>query len=181
VVPVYVRRMVQPGDVIDNPVTGERITFLRTSAQTGGALAEMELELQPTATLASEHIHQRQEERFEVVEGLLRVRCRGESAVHGPGDVVVIPAGSPHAWAPEGRSGARVRLTFTPGADIEKFFDEFFRLAREGRTNGKGMPSLPVSARLGLAHEMYLPGPPVPLQRVAFRVLAGAGRLTGRG
>ena len=37
--------MVQPGDVIENPVTGERITFLRTSAETGGALAEMELEL----------------------------------------------------------------------------------------------------------------------------------------
>ena len=35
--------MIQPGDVIENPVTGERITFVRTSAQTGGALAEMDL------------------------------------------------------------------------------------------------------------------------------------------
>ena len=54
--------MIQPGDVIENPVTGERITFVRTSAQTGGALAEMDLELSPAAFLAAEHIHQRQEE-----------------------------------------------------------------------------------------------------------------------
>ncbi len=173
--------MIEAGDVIENPVTGESITFLRTSAETGGALAVMELALSPTAHLAAEHIHLRQEERFEVVEGLIRVRCGGEESLAGAGETVVVPAGSPHAWAPEGDSGARVRLTFTPGADIEDFFDEFFRLGREGRTNTKGMPNLFVTARLGLAHEIFLPGAPVPLQRAAFRVLAGAGRALGRG
>lgn len=173
--------MVQPGDVIENPVTGERITFVRTSAQTGGSLAEMELELSPTAKLAAEHIHLRQEERFDVLDGRVRVRCSGHESLAGAGETVVVPAGSPHTWAPEGGAGARVRLTFTPGADIEAFFDEFFRLGREGRTNAKGMPNLFVTARLGLAHEMFLPGAPVPLQRAAFRVLAGAGRALGRG
>jgi mannose-6-phosphate isomerase-like protein (cupin superfamily) len=173
--------MVEPGDVIENPVTGERITFLRTSAETGGAIAEMELELSPAAQLAAEHIHLRQEERFEVVDGLITVRCGGDESLAGPGETVVVPAGTPHAWAPAGDRGARVRLTFEPGAGIEEFFDEFFRLGREGRTNAKGMPNLFVTARLGLAHDMYLPGPPVPLQRAAFRVLAGAGRALGRG
>ena len=172
--------MVQPGDVIENPVTGERITFVRTSAQTGGSLAEMELELSPTAQLAAEHIHLSQEERFEVLDGLIRVRCGGDESLAGAGETVVVPAGSPHAWAPDGDAGARVRLTFTPGAGIEEFFDEFFRLGREGRTNAKGMPNLFVTARLGLAHDMFLPGAPVPLQRAAFRVLAGAGRVLRR-
>jgi len=174
--------MVQPGDVIENPVTGERMTFIRTSAQTGGALAEMDLELSPTAALAAEHIHLHQEEKFHVLEGLIRVRCGGDDSVRAAGETVVVPAGSPHAWAPEGKAGARVRITFTPGADIEQFFDEFFRLGREGRTNAKGMPSPFATARLGLAHEMYLAKPPVPvpLQRAAFRVLAGAGRLLHR-
>ena len=169
--------MVQPGDVIENPVTGERITFVRTSAQTGGALAEMDLVLSPAAFLPAEHIHLRQAESFEVVDGRIRVRCRGEESVCGPGDSIVVPAGSPHAWAPDGDEGARVRLTFTPGADIEEFFDEYFRCAREGRTNAKGMPPLLVTARLGLTHNIYLPRPPVPFQRAAFRVLAGATRL----
>lgn len=173
--------MVQPGDVIENPVTGERITFVRTSAETGGALAELDLDLAPTAFLAAEHIHLHQEEKFEVLDGRIRLTCRGEESVRGPGEVVVVPPGAAHAWAPDGGTAARVRITFTPGAGIEEFFDEFFRLGREGRVNAKGMPSPLITARLGLTHDMYLAGPPVPLQRAAFRVLAGAGRLLHRG
>jgi len=135
--------MVSAGDVIENPVSGERITFVRTSEQTGGALAEMVLELSPTAVLVAEHIHRSQGEKFQVLNG-------------------------------------QSRVTFTPGAGIEQFFDEFFRLAREGRVNDKGMPSLPITARLGLAHDMYLAGPPVPLQRGAFRVLTHTSRLLPR-
>ncbi|GAB3771434.1 mannose-6-phosphate isomerase-like protein (cupin superfamily) [Nocardioides ginsengisegetis] len=169
--------MVRAGDAIENPVSGERITFVRTSEQTGGALAEMDLELSPAAFLAAEHIHRSQEEKFEVVEGRILLRCAGVETVSGPGESVVVPPGSPHSWAPYGGAGARVRLTFTPGAGIEQFFDDFFRLAREGRMNAKGMPPLTTSARLGLAHDLYLAGPPVPLQRAAFRVLVGVSRL----
>ncbi|MEO5609600.1 MAG: cupin domain-containing protein [Ornithinibacter sp.] len=166
--------------MIENPVTGERITFVRTSEQTGGALAELDLELSPSAFLAAEHIHRSQEEAFQVFEGHILLRCRGEESMNGPGETVRVPAGALHAWAPYGAAAAKVRITFTPGAGIEEFFDEFFRLAREGRINSKGMPSLPVSARLGLAHDMYLAGPPVPLQRAAFRVLAMTDRLLHR-
>jgi hypothetical protein len=94
--------------------------------------------------------------------------------------VVTVPAGAPHAWAPEGGDGARVRVTFSPGADIEEFFDEFFRCARDGRTNKKGMPPFLMSARLGLTHDTYLAGPPVPMQRALFRMLARTGLLVAR-
>jgi mannose-6-phosphate isomerase-like protein (cupin superfamily) len=172
--------MVQPGDVIENPATGERITFVRTSAQTGGARAELDLELSPTARLAAEHIHLHQEERFEVLSGQVLLKCRGEESIRGAGETVVVPPGSSHSWAPAGNDGARVRVLFTPGAGIEEFFDEFFRCGREGRVNSQGMPSTVVMARLALAHDMYLAGPPIPLQRAAFRVLAGAARLLRR-
>src|SRR5919107_1204592 len=172
--------MVRAGDVIENPATGERITFVRTSAETGGALAELDLELSATAHLPAEHIHLRQEERFEVLSGQVMLKYRGEQTERGPGDIVTVAPGSPHAWAPAGDGGARVRIVFTPGADIEEFFEEFFRCAREGRVNANGMPSPFVTARLGLTHDMYLAGPPVPLQRAAFRVLTGAARLLHR-
>jgi len=172
--------VINAGDVIENPVTGERTTFVRTSRQTGGALAELDLELTPQAFLAAEHIHRSQEEKFRVIEGQVLLRCRGVESISGPEETVTVPAGAPHAWAPHGGAGARVRITFTPGAGIEDFFEEFFRLAREGRVDSKGMPSPPVSARLGLAHDMYLAGPPVPLQRAAFRVLATTEKLLHR-
>lgn len=172
--------MVNMGDVIDNPVTGERITFTRTSAQTGGELAEIEWELKAGTALTPEHLHLHQDKKFEILDGRLRLSCNGEQSVNGPGEVVVVPAGTPHTWATNSDEGARVRLTFTPGAAIEDFLDEYFRHGREGRINAKGMLSLPVTARLGLEHDVYLAGPPVPVQRVAFRVLAALGRLVPR-
>ena len=170
--------MVQPGDSIENPVTGERMTWVRTSQQTDGALAEIDLDLSPTAFLAAEHIHLCQEERFEVLQGRIRLRCAGQETDRGPGEIVVVPAGSPHSWSPQGGQGARVRLTFTPGAGIEAFFEEFFACARAGRTNAKGLPSSPfVAARLCLAHDLYGANVPVPLQRAVFRLLTSAARV----
>lgn len=173
--------MVKPGDVIENPVTGERIRFIRTSSASGGSSAQFDLEMPSGSEMIGEHIHLVQEERFEVLEGTLRMRLNGEETLHGPGETVVVPAAAPHSLGPDGDNSMRVRVTFTPGGNIEEFFDEFFRLAREGRTNAKGMPSLPVTARLSLEHQMYLAGPPIPLQRAAFRVLTGTSRLLGRG
>ena len=160
--------MVQPGDVIENPVTGERIMFVRTSAETGGALAEMDLDLSPTAFLAAEHLHLRQEEKFDVVEGRIRLRCRGDESVHGAGESVVVPAGAPHAWAPEGDKGARVRLTFTPGAGIEDFFDEFFRPRPRGQHQRQGHAA-------AVRHGASGPGPRHVPTRAAGA--AAAGRL----
>src|SRR5690606_12160050 len=104
----YFPCVVNAGDVIENPVTGERITFVRTSQQTGGALAELDLELSPTAFLAAEHIHRSQEEKFQVLDGHILLRCRGQESMSGPGQTVAVPPGAPHAWAPHG-GGARVR------------------------------------------------------------------------
>jgi hypothetical protein len=131
-----------------------------------------------SAHLAAEHIHLHQEERFEVLSEHAMLKCRGEGSVSGPGEIVTVAPGSPHAWAPAGDEGARVRIVFTPGASIEEFFDEFLRYGRDGRVNAKGMPSLVVAARLGLAHDLYLAGPPVALQGVAFRILTGAAPST---
>ncbi|MFL6108837.1 MAG: cupin domain-containing protein [Marmoricola sp.] len=169
--------MVERGDTIENPVTGERMTWVRTSAETGGALAVIDLDLSPSAFLAAEHVHRSQEERFEVLEGRILLSSSGKQSVRGPGEVVVVPPGSPHSWAPQDGTGARVRLTFTPGAFIEDFFEEFFRCAREGRTDERGVPSSPfVMARLCTTHDLYGAQLPVPLQRAAFRLLVTAAR-----
>ena len=75
---------------------------MRTSAQTGGARADLDLELSPTAHLPPEHIHLRQEERFEVLSGQILLKCRGEElkyrgeeSVRGPGEIVAVAPGSP--------------------------------------------------------------------------------------
>jgi hypothetical protein len=64
--------MAYVGQTLSNPASGERITFRRTAAQTGGRLVTIDLELpQGRRVPGSLHIHPLQEERFEVVNGTM--------------------------------------------------------------------------------------------------------------
>jgi hypothetical protein len=63
--------MASQGDVIENPFTGERVIFLRTSEDTNGELLRFEYVLPPRFSIP-EHVHPRQEERHEILSGILR-------------------------------------------------------------------------------------------------------------
>ena len=54
--------MFHAGDVIENPVTGERITFIQTAAETNGEFVIVETVVQPGGAVATKHIHPHQEE-----------------------------------------------------------------------------------------------------------------------
>ena len=66
--------MAYTGQTIINPVSGERITFLQTSADTDGELLEFELELTPDGHVPGAHVHPAQEERFHVLSGRMKFR-----------------------------------------------------------------------------------------------------------
>ncbi|MDQ1616921.1 MAG: hypothetical protein QOJ60_2860 [Actinomycetota bacterium] len=167
------------GEVIENPVTGERMTFRRTRADTGGAELEVELELAPGAFLPLKHVHARQEERFTVLAGALRFSSGSATTVLEPGATVAVPAGTPHAWAPAGGDEARVAVLFTPALATELFFESFFALARDGKVNDKGVANVVRMGQLGRAYDVYLAGPSVALQRPVFAALDLLGRLLG--
>jgi quercetin dioxygenase-like cupin family protein len=69
--------MARQGDVVENPLTGERVTFLETVGDTGGDLLRFEYAL-PPGWFVPAHIHPRQEERHEVLSGTLRGRVGGQ-------------------------------------------------------------------------------------------------------
>jgi len=50
--------MAYTGQIIENPVSGERITFLRTAADTNGEYLAIELELTPDGHVPGMHVHQ---------------------------------------------------------------------------------------------------------------------------
>ena len=119
--PLFVPMMVNVGDVIENPVTWE--LHVRADERTDRWCARgVGPRVEPHGLLGSGD-HRSQEEKFQVLEGRIVLRCRGEESMNGPGETVVC-AGAPLAWA-DGGAAARVRITFTPGAGIEQFFDEF--------------------------------------------------------
>ncbi len=96
--------MARTGDIIEHPVTGERIEFLTTAQDTGGESLRMELLVEPRGFAAAEHVHPRQDERFEILSGTLRYRVGGVEREAGAGDELVIPKGAPTSGrTPAGR------------------------------------------------------------------------------
>lgn len=171
--------MVPKGDVIENPITGERIRFLKTAHDTNGKLLQLELFVGPRGFVAAEHVHPRQEERFQVLSGTLRFRRKGQEQDVSAGGEIVIPMNTPHAWWNAGDEEARVLVEFSPARNTQRFFETFFGLARDGKTNKKGLPHplhIPILAR---EYDMYLPRPPIPVQKALFALLAPIGRLLG--
>lgn len=174
--------MVKSGDILEHPVTRERIVFRKTAGDTGGELLQAELYLQPGAFVAAEHIHPRQEERFEVLSGTLRGRVAGKELASVPGELVVVPMGTPHVWWNSGQDELRVLVEVRPALRFENFFETFFGLAQDGKVNPKtGLPNPFQLALMMQAYhnELILAQPPRLMQTLLFGLLAPVGRLLG--
>jgi mannose-6-phosphate isomerase-like protein (cupin superfamily) len=175
--------MAYAGQTIENPISGERITFRKTAADTDGEVLAFDLELSPDGNVPGMHVHPSQEERFEVVEGTMRFRRRGRKVVAKPGDVVVVPPRVRHKFQNGGDEEAHVRVEVRPALRMERLLETSVDLADEGRTNSKGMPK-PLDLAL-FVHEFKdeVTGPFLPgwLQRMVLAPLAWIARKRGRG
>lgn len=76
--------MITPGQILENPVTGERFRFTHTAASTGGELLGFDFALRPGGAVPIPHVHPIQTERFEVVSGLMRFRLGWRTLTHSP-------------------------------------------------------------------------------------------------
>lgn len=171
--------MARTGDQIENPITGELIVFRKTSADTRGELLELDLTVRPHTPLLMEHMHAKQAERFEMISGELSFKIDGRTHSAREGDVVVIAPMTRHQWWNSGDETAHANLSLSPALDFETVLETMFGLARDGKANARGIPNLLQVAVLARFSDGYLPGPPIAVQRIAFRILAFIGRLFG--
>lgn len=171
------------GETIENPINGERITWIERAETTAGELLSFDLSLRPGAAVAAEHRHMRQAERFRVDAGNIGLGLDGAERTVSEGEEVTVPAGVPHRWWNEGTVDATVRVELRPALDTQTFFETFFGLARDGKTNDKGLPGLLQIAVVcrGLGDSCpTLARPPALVQRIIFALLAPIGRSVGR-
>ncbi len=128
--------MAHAGQVIHGQ-GGFRLRLVRTAAETGGELLEMEASYGGTGQWPPEHAHPRQVERFEVIEGAMRTMVGGVERTYGPGEEFEVPAGTPHRMTAEEPS--RVRWEIRPALRTAEFFE---RLYGEGADSARAAPSL---------------------------------------
>jgi len=175
--------MIRTGDTIHNPVTGERITFLATSADTNGEAVVIETIVQPHGSVAAGHLHPSQSERFAVRSGTLGLKAGKEKLTLVPGQIAVVEAGTPHRFWNAGDEPVRFVCEVRPALQFESLLETMFALAADGKTNRKGMPSPLRLAVIANAHfdTVRLPFPPAWLQRAGLALGSPLGRLLGFG
>ncbi len=78
------------------------------------------------------HVHPRQVERFEILEGRVRFQRGAERVVAGPGETVVVPAGIKHAFDNAADAPAHFRCRVSPALNLVGFFEETTQAARDG-------------------------------------------------
>jgi mannose-6-phosphate isomerase-like protein (cupin superfamily) len=173
--------MFRAGDVIENPVTGERIAFRRTAAESNGEVTVVETWVRPGGFVAAAHVHPAQEETFSVCSGTLAFRVGGETVEVGAGGQVVVRAGTPHKFWNAGGDDAHFVCEVRPSLQFEALLGAMFTLAASGKTNRKGMPNAFRLAVIAQAcfDTVRLPFPPAFVQRLGLALAAPIGRLLG--
>jgi quercetin dioxygenase-like cupin family protein len=110
---------------------GFRLRLVATGTETGGDVLEMEATYTGTGQLPPEHLHPRQVERFEVLEGSVRAIVAGSESRYSPGEAFEVPAGTPHQMTAE--EPARMRWEVRPAMRTAEFFERLYAmLAGEG-------------------------------------------------
>jgi quercetin dioxygenase-like cupin family protein len=127
---------------IEDPLTGQRLTFTETAADTGGRSVRAEVHLEPGG-FVPRHLHLRQDEKLEVLSGSIRLRAQGHDRVLEAGDTAVITRRHPHRVANAGPGAAAFVLEVHPSRHIEqtirstfafgRMFCPLARLRRQGR------------------------------------------------
>jgi len=173
--------MSRAGDVIENPVTGERVVVRVGTEETGGELLVVEGFIKPGGAVTGEHVHQAIEEWFTVVRGRIGFRIDGRESIAEPGQRLHVPAGTAHDWWNAGEEEAQVIAEIRPGARFEEMAINLFSLAQDGKTNQKGMPNLLQAAIFAreFSDVLYFTKPPLLVQRLLFGGLAAIARLFG--
>jgi quercetin dioxygenase-like cupin family protein len=173
--------MIRTGDVLHNPVTGELVQFLKTSADTNGEYVYIECVVEPNGTVAAAHVHPYQTERFEIVAGEVGFRSGEDEFIATAGDVIVVEPGTTHKFWNAGHEEARFRCEVRPALQFEQLLETMYSLAADGKTNKKGMPNPLQLAVIAKAHfdDVRLPFPPVWMQRTGLALGAPLGSLLG--
>lgn len=132
--------MARAGDELVNPITGERIVFRRTAAETGGRLLEMEALWTRPGWRAAEHVHPEMQERWEVIAGAASFRIDGVEWTAGPGEKIVAEPAVPHLAWNLGGEPVRLRIQMRPALAWETFVERLFALAADAHAGKLGTP-----------------------------------------
>jgi quercetin dioxygenase-like cupin family protein len=167
--------------LIEDPVLRQRFSFRSLTEEEGGELLRVEVWIDPGGGVTP-HVHPAMEERFEVIDGRPSFLAGREWSTAAPGESVVVPPGTRHAYRNTRDSVAHVVCHARPPSTLQPFLEDTAALGRAGKLRTRfAIPTGPSAVLAGalLAHHYrdmvvlgFPPLPPPALQRVLFPPLA---------
>jgi quercetin dioxygenase-like cupin family protein len=166
--------------VIENPVLKDRITFLKTTAETGGEYLLLQVELASGGSIPL-HYHTTFTERFEVLDGQLDLTLDGQHHILKVGESMIVSLRAKHRFY----NASDKPVTFTTEVRPARIFEQSLRvsygLAVDGKTTRHGIAKNP--SLLGLHFQLaetYLPVIPLWIQKFGGGLLESLGKLLGQ-
>ena len=165
---------------IENPIIKDRITFVRTSAETGGEFSEIIVELSPGGG-NEPHFHTLYSESFTPIEGSLGVLVGRDRKLIEPGETATVPPGVVHCFFNSSEHIVRFKGEARPGyPGLELFAQIAYGLARDGYVNKKGYPNrINHIALLMEMGDIRIPGPTFRLLGPVLGWIASRARRRG--
>ena len=172
-------------NVID-PVFGLRHRFSRSTRDDGTEVLHVETVVVPGGGVTP-HVHPAMEERFTVHEGRCEFLSGRRWAEAGPGEIVVVPAGTRHAFRNRGSIPTRIECEATPPSSLQAFLEDAAGLSRAGKLWKVGLPKPNGLLEAAVLIERYsdmvillAPAPPRPIQKLVFPPLARLAERRGK-
>ncbi len=129
-------KLVAPGEGKTVKLFGVRFRYKVESADSGGSLAVLEVEI-PGGTLVKPHSHTREDEFSLVLAGTVGVRIGDDVLQANQGAYLIKPRDVPHAMWNTGSTPATVIEILSPGG-LETYFEKLAPiLAHEGGAGPK--------------------------------------------
>ncbi len=166
---------------VENPIAGERITFLATAEETNGEYVRVRNEASAGAQGPVMHYHLAYTEAFKVLKGRLDM-CVGKEnhLVLGEGESAFVPLSTAHRFWNSSTEPVLFEVEVRPARNFEKAIRAQVGLVEDGKTNEKAIPkNLFELALIYELSESYIVGMPLFLQKGIFGTLAEIVRLLG--
>jgi quercetin dioxygenase-like cupin family protein len=173
--------------VVEDPVLRQRLSFSRTADEDGAEVLRVEIWLDPGGGVPP-HIHPAMEEQFHVLAGHPSFLAGRKWRTAAPGETVVVPAGTRHAYRNRGDEAAHVVCEARPPSSLQEFLEEAAGLGRAGKLTRHALPRSPdaLLQAIVVAHHhrdmvtlLFPPMPPPRLQRLLLPALAGFAERRG--
>jgi quercetin dioxygenase-like cupin family protein len=124
-----------PEQLICDPVHRSRYVFERD-----GENMIVDTWIEPGGALPP-HLHPRQEERWSVIDGEIRIQLGKTKRVIGPRDgEMIVPPGTMHGLSSSSDREAHLRCLVFPALGLQDFLEESAAAAREGLIMRGDMP-----------------------------------------